>query len=267
MTDQFSILKLVAGRLESAGIPYMLTGSIAAGYYAQPRMTRDIDVVIEVVPDDAERLATVFAADFAVSVDAIRAAISRRGLFNLIHVEAVTKVDFVVRKDAPYRIEEFRRRRRVEIGGHPFWIVSPEDLVLSKLAWAKTSRSELQLRDVRQLLAAVEPMGQGLSRLLGRRSHCRRSPAGGAGVTDAAADAQSRFDSLMRQRSGTDRVRMMSEMFDLGRNLVLSSLRASHPDATDVELRVLLFKRLYGDDIDPAEHPRIVASLQRGPRE
>lgn len=158
MTDQFSILTLVAERLDTAGIPYMLTGSIAAGYYAHPRMTRDIDVVIEVAPADADRIAAAFTPEFAVSVEAIRSAIVRQGLFNLIHMEAVTKVDFVVRKDAPYRVEEFRRRRRVDIGGRPFWIVSPEDLILSKLAWAKTSRSELQLRDVRQLLSTVTPL-------------------------------------------------------------------------------------------------------------
>jgi hypothetical protein len=81
-------------------------------------------------------------------------------LFNLIHVEAVAKVDFVVRKDIPFRREEFRRRRPVEIGGHPLWIVSPEDLILSKLAWAKTSRSEMQLRDVRQLLASVPTLDE-----------------------------------------------------------------------------------------------------------
>ena len=158
MIDQFSILTLVARRLDSAGIPYMLTGSIAAGYYAQPRMTRDIDLVVEVDAADAERLAAALTPEFTVNVDAVRAAITRQSLFNLIHVEAVTKVDFVVRKDVPYRLEEFLRRRRVEIGGCPLWIVSPEDLILSKLAWAKTSRSEMQLRDVRQLLAAVESL-------------------------------------------------------------------------------------------------------------
>lgn len=158
MTDQFSILTLVAERLDAAGIAYVLTGSIAAGYYARPRVTRDIDLVVEVQPSDAERLAAAFAPEFTVDVEAIRAAIARQSLFNLIHVEAVTKVDFVVRKDVPYRLEEFRRRRRVDIAGRLLWIVSPEDLILSKLAWAKTSRSELQLRDVRQLLAAVETL-------------------------------------------------------------------------------------------------------------
>ncbi|MEP7308421.1 MAG: hypothetical protein ABJA98_23200 [Acidobacteriota bacterium] len=76
-------------------------------------------------------------------------------MFNLIHIEAVTKVDFVVRKDVRCRREEFQRRRQVEIGGHPLWIVSPEDLILSKLMWAKTSRSEMQLRVVRPLLNSV----------------------------------------------------------------------------------------------------------------
>jgi Nucleotidyl transferase of unknown function (DUF2204) len=160
MTDQFTILKLVTARLDAAGIAYMLTGSIAAGYYAQPRMTRDIDLVVELQPDDAERIVAAFAPEFGCDIDGIRAAIRRQSLFNLIHIEAVAKVDFVVRKDVPFRLEEFARRRRVEVGGHPLSIVSPEDLILSKLVWAKPSRSEMQLRDVRQILASVSVLDQ-----------------------------------------------------------------------------------------------------------
>ena len=66
----------------------------------------------------------------------------------------------------------------------------------------------------------------------------------------------------MRQRSGSDRVRMMSEMFDFARVLVLSNLRETHPGATDAELRVLLFERLYGDEIDPAQRASVVARLR-----
>lgn len=60
MTDYFATLKLVTERLDALGTAYMLTGSIAAGYYAQPRMTRDIDLVVELEPADAERIAGVF---------------------------------------------------------------------------------------------------------------------------------------------------------------------------------------------------------------
>ncbi len=81
-------------------------------------------------------------------------------------------------------------------------------------------------------------------------------------MIDGLPGAQTSFDALMRQRSGTDRVRMMSEMFDFGRALVLSNLRTAHPGATETELRVLLFRRLYGEEIDQAEQARIVARLR-----
>lgn len=81
-------------------------------------------------------------------------------------------------------------------------------------------------------------------------------------MTDTSPDVQARFDELMRQRSGTDRVRMMSEMFDFARALVLSNLRDTHPGATDAELRMRLFDRLYGDDIAPASREGIVARLR-----
>ncbi len=42
-----TFLQRVVEVLDEAGVPYMLTGSLAAAYYAVPRATQDIDVVIE----------------------------------------------------------------------------------------------------------------------------------------------------------------------------------------------------------------------------
>jgi len=154
VNDQLNVLLRVTSALESAGIAYMVTGSIAAGHYAVPRMTRDIDLVVELEPDDAERIVALFERDFDCRLESIRGAIARRSIFNLIHTEAIVKVDFVVRKDTPYHREEFGRRRPGTVDGHTVWMVSAEDSILSKLLWATDSRSELQLRDVRQLIAA-----------------------------------------------------------------------------------------------------------------
>jgi hypothetical protein len=74
-------------------------------------------------------------------------------MFNILHLESVVKLDIIVRKDTPYRVNEFARKRQVSLPGFDVWMVSKEDLILSKLAWAKPSMSELQLRDVRALLA------------------------------------------------------------------------------------------------------------------
>jgi hypothetical protein len=154
VNEQLSVLRRVTATLESACIAYMVTGSIAAGHYARPRMTRDIDLVVELEQDDADRVVALFGDEFDCHVDTIRRAIERRSVFNLIHTDAIVKVDFVIRKDTPYHREEFRRRRREDVDGHQLWMVSPEDSILSKLLWSKDSRSELQLRDVRHLIAA-----------------------------------------------------------------------------------------------------------------
>ena len=155
---ELDVLKDVCARLDRTGIAYMLTGSMAMNYYAQPRMTRDIDLVIAVEPHDADRLATAFEPDYYVPRDQLRQSIGIRGMFNLLHLDSVVKVDMVVRKDEPYRHAEFERRQRVRLPGFDAWIVSKEDLILSKLVWGMDSGSELQRRDVGNLLSSgAEP--------------------------------------------------------------------------------------------------------------
>ena len=152
MQTELDILRDVTNRLNTAGIDFMLTGSVAMNHYAQPRMTRDIDLVVALNSGDAEKLFALFEPDYYVPRETVVRAIAQRGIFNLIHNDSVIKVDCVVLKDNPYRLEEFARRCEVTINGFQTWIVSREDLILSKLYWARDSRSEMQFRDVRNLL-------------------------------------------------------------------------------------------------------------------
>lgn len=154
MLSELDVLKDVCARLEKAQIDYMLTGSMAMNYYAQPRMTRDIDIVVELRESDAEKLVSSFEPDYFVPGDALLSALRERGMFNLLHLDSVVKVDLIVRKQAPYRQNEFARRVQVQLPGFSAWLVSREDLILSKLAWALDSESELQMRDVRNLLSS-----------------------------------------------------------------------------------------------------------------
>jgi hypothetical protein len=155
VTEELEVLATVARRLEVTGIRYMVTGSFAANYYAVPRMTRDIDLVVELSSDDADRFCAGFEGDFYLDRSAVRAAIATRGMFNLIHQAYVIKVDCIVRKDSDYRRTEFGRQRRGSIEGTGLAIVAPEDLIISKLDWMRVTRSEVQLADVRNLLRSV----------------------------------------------------------------------------------------------------------------
>jgi hypothetical protein len=151
-TPELLALRDVCARLDSAAIAYMLTGSLAMSFYARPRMTRDIDLVIALEAADAQRLIGALGADYHADANAIASAILGARPWNIIHLPSVVKIDLIPRKDTPYRHVEFERRRSVDLAGVPLWIVSVEDLILSKLEWSRQSRSEQQRRDVKLLL-------------------------------------------------------------------------------------------------------------------
>jgi hypothetical protein len=151
MQNEIDIVRDVSARLKQGGFAYMLTGSMAMNYYAQPRMTRDIDLVVALAPQDTNVFVSLFTPDYYVSWDAVSHSIAHESLFNLIHQESVIKVDCIVRKDNPYRRAEFERRQSVTIEDFSIWIVSKEDLIISKLWWAKDSHSEQQFGDVKNL--------------------------------------------------------------------------------------------------------------------
>jgi hypothetical protein len=153
MKNEIDVIRDLASRLERGGNNYMLTGSFAMNYYALPRMTRDIDIVVALEQRDVDALIALFSPDYYVARESVVRAIARESVFNLIHQETIIKVDFIIRKSGDYRQLEFERRKCVTIQDFTTWIVSKEDLIISKLAWAKSARSEQQIRDVRNLLA------------------------------------------------------------------------------------------------------------------
>ena len=153
-TPELLALRDLCARLDGAGIAYMLTGSLAMSFYARPRMTRDIDLVVALEAAQAERLTGALGADYHVDAGAIAAALRDARPWNVVYLPSVVKIDLIPRKATPYRRLEFERRRRVEFAGVPLWIVSVEDLILSKLEWSRESRSEQQRRDVALLLEA-----------------------------------------------------------------------------------------------------------------
>jgi hypothetical protein len=152
MKTELDILKDVIEKLSTLSIPYMLTGSLAMMYYAQPRMTRDIDIVVELSRTHIDDFVRIFKTKYYISSEAIEEAVTTPFIFNLIHLESSVKVDFVVRKSEEYRVVEFNRRKKVKIDGIELFVVSKEDLILSKLIWLKDSDSEVQKRDILNLL-------------------------------------------------------------------------------------------------------------------
>lgn len=149
-----SLLKAVVEALDRAGIPHMVAGSFASTFHSDPRMTRDIDLVID--PDSLDELAS-FVSSFRESrfyVGSAESAFLERGMFNVIDIETGWKADLIVRKERPFSVREFARRQPVSISGVETFVASVEDTVLAKLDWSRDSKSTRQFEDVVAMLRA-----------------------------------------------------------------------------------------------------------------
>lgn len=80
--------------------------------------------------------------------------------------------------------------------------------------------------------------------------------------SDTSPEVEARVEALLAQRSGSERVRMACEMFDLARALAVANIRAGRPNVTDGELRAQLFERFYGEDFTAVDKARIKGRLR-----
>lgn len=138
----------------------MVTGSLASSYYGEPRATRDVDIVIDPTLDGLSRLVDeLLAGNFYVDREVATQASVDRTQFNAVASDA-SKIDFIVRKQRAFSIEEFGRRQSAELLGTRGYVTSPEDLVLVKLECAADTDSERQLRDAAGIVAVHDTLDE-----------------------------------------------------------------------------------------------------------
>ncbi len=145
--------KKIIQYFDSHDIPYMLSGSIAMGFYLVPRATKDIDFVVYLQLHDITGFVNNFDGAYYCSEDAVKDAVNRHSLFNVIDHASGFKADFIVLKNEEYRLLEFQRRKKVDYYGISIYIVTVEDLVLSKIIWIQDWQAAIQLEDIRNLLS------------------------------------------------------------------------------------------------------------------
>jgi hypothetical protein len=143
-----TVFERLHAALESAKVPYMVTGSFASSAHGVPRATNDIDIVIAPTHEQLLALLEQFPeSGYYSSREHALDALRHRSHFNVIDYGGMWKVDFIVRKDRAFSELELNRRTMVEIAGVTLYAATPEDVLLSKLEWAKGAESERQIDD------------------------------------------------------------------------------------------------------------------------
>jgi hypothetical protein len=140
--------------LEQLAIPYMVVGSFTSGAYGEPRLTNDIDVVVDLTMNQIESLCAAFPPDhFYVSREAARSALLQRGQFNVIDPESGNKIDFMIARTDAWGIEQLQRRQKIPLlPDLSAFAARPEDVIVSKMLYYQEGGSEKHLRDIAGIL-------------------------------------------------------------------------------------------------------------------
>ncbi|HCN79028.1 MAG TPA: hypothetical protein DIT13_17825 [Verrucomicrobiales bacterium] len=146
-------------KLQELGLRHMVSGSVAAIYYGEPRLTNDVDIIVFLRREDARRIITAFPPDdfYCPPLEVIEAERVRdqRGHFNLIHHETGFKADIYLTGRDELHAWGFAHAVSADLDGDTVVFAPPEYVIVRKLQFFREGGSQKHLRDIHRMLLGL----------------------------------------------------------------------------------------------------------------
>jgi hypothetical protein len=137
-------------------IPYFVTGSVASIVYGDPRLTHDIDFVINLNNVNIDIFLKAFPSDqfYCPPEEVIRTEMNRsaRGHFNLIHHETGFKADIYLIGSSELQHWAMQNCKQIDFAGSKINIAPPEYVIIMKLEFYREGNAQKHLLDVKSIL-------------------------------------------------------------------------------------------------------------------
>ena len=151
-----NLFSLFTSRLNDRKLNYAVTGSVATIAYGEPRLTHDIDIVLELGVGEIASFVLAFpASEFSVApIEKIKNEILRpeRGHFYLIHLETGFKADIYLKGDDELHQWALDNKRSFEFQGVMLPLAPPEYVIIRKLEYFRDGQSDKHLTDIKKIL-------------------------------------------------------------------------------------------------------------------
>lgn len=146
-------------KLQALGLRYMVSGSVAAIFYGEPRLTNDVDIIVFMRREDIDRVIAAFEPEefYCPPPEVIMAEVGRdqRGHFNLIHHETGFKADIYLCGRDELHVWGFARSVSADLDGNTIVFAPPEYVIVRKLEFFREGGSQKHLRDIHRMLLGL----------------------------------------------------------------------------------------------------------------
>jgi hypothetical protein len=143
-------------RIESVKIKYMITGAFASIVYGEPRLTHDIDLVMELNVEDIDVFMKQFPGNefYCPPYEVIKVEVRRneRGHFNIIHHETGFRADIYIAGTDTFMQWALGNVNKIPFNGNSVRVAPPEYVIIKKLEYYREGGSDKHLRDIKAIL-------------------------------------------------------------------------------------------------------------------
>jgi hypothetical protein len=154
--QELNLFKIFTARLTELKLNYFITGSIASIIYGEPRLTHDIDIVLEITLNDIDSFIAAFPKEqfYVPPKEIIKNELLRteRGHFNLIHHESGFKADIFLVGRNKFQKWALKNKKEVPFQGTLLYIAPIEYVIIKKLEYYKEGLSEKHINDIKGML-------------------------------------------------------------------------------------------------------------------
>jgi hypothetical protein len=154
--QELNLFKIFTLKLNELKLDYFITGSVASIVYGEPRLTHDIDIVLEISVSGIDKFIKAFAGvEFYIPpIEIIRNEIERseRGHFNIIHNESGFKADIFLIGNDKFQKWALDNRKMLTFQDSLIYIAPPEYVIIKKLEYFKEGGAQKHITDIKNIL-------------------------------------------------------------------------------------------------------------------
>lgn len=142
--------------LNSRGVPYMVTGSLASNLYGVPRSTKDADFVVQLQGRSVDEIFAPLAGQFRVDPQMSFETVTGTIKHVLRTPDHALVIELFELSQDEHDQSRFGRRVIVRTMGRDTYVPTPEDVIITKLLWYQREHRSKDLNDARNVLATQQ---------------------------------------------------------------------------------------------------------------